>query len=184
MCFFSTQMRKREVGCNQLLSLSALQSVTPNWKAGCSIKPKHQLHLKIPGPNVGSIKSLLASLRNQKVESRVRAQASLLALLFGRRSAPDTDTDTHLCQNLLPGLGKACGRKVAQAMQSIWSERQNTKKGWPWVEWPDLSLYFLSNPRDLDLCCFSHKAGIFTYICKRDLPVVRTSGNLAELVRT
>lgn len=32
------------------------------------------------------------------------------------------------------------------------------------------------------VCCLSHKAGIFT--CKSDLPEVRTSGNLAELVRT
>lgn len=87
-------MRRREFGCNQLLILSAFLSVIPNWKAGCYIKPKHQPHLKVPEPNVGSIKSLLASLRNQKVESRACAQASLLALLFGRRSAPDTDTDT------------------------------------------------------------------------------------------
>lgn len=60
--------------------------------------------------------SLLASLRNQKVESRVCAQASLLALLFGRRLAPDTDTDmdtdTHpFARTCSLGVGKHAKQK-------------------------------------------------------------------------
>lgn len=77
---------------------------------------------------------------------------SLLSCLDGGRLLTQTRTRTQTHTPLpepAPWAWESMPNKSGTSYAIHTSERQTTEKGWPWVEWPDVSLYFLSNPREL-----------------------------------